>query len=332
LLLVVKTVPESRASDRMRPLNAVALSAWIAGVCAIISAVVLGGSAGWTSPLVWGTLAAGGVTLLALTWLERHPIKRTWRFILRFERRLSIAILAGVLLNLALYAAAVQIFNFLTRVQGYDLIHALLGLVPILLGALLLGTLAARLTIRLGLRDALSVGLLMVAAAAGGFGLLQPDIPYWALAPLLVLLGLGFIAGNSPYLLLLGSSVPLDLSATIQAVGRTTSQLGGALAYALMLALISGFGGKAYVEQVKSTAISLAEATEEVSSLAAAAGDTSLVLASEAEIRALDLIAPGFKLAYTVGLSRAMWVLAGMCLFGAAIVHFGLRSDRDKER
>ena len=123
---------------------------------------------------------------------------------------------------------------------------------------------------------------------------------------------------------------PPDLSAIVQAVGRTTSQLGGALAYALMLALIAGFGSRAFVRLVGSTGVSQAEVAQEVSSLAVAAGDTSLVLASEAEIRALDLIAPGFKLAYTIGLSRAFLVLAGMCVFGAAIVRFGLRSTPSK--
>ena len=332
LLLVAKIVPESRASDRVRPLDAVALSAWIAGVCAIIFGLVLAGSVGWARPLVLGTLAAGGATLLALAWLERHPVMREWRFNLRFEGRLSVTIVAGVLLNLALYAVAVQIFNFLRRVQGYDAIQAALALAPVLVGAFLLGALAARLTVRVGLRDALSIGLLLVAAAAGGFAWLQPDVPYWAVAPLLTLLGFGFIAGNSPYLLLLSSSVPLNLSATVQAIGRTTSQLGGALAYTFMLALISGFGGRAYVEQVKSIGVSQAEAAEQVSSLAAAAGDASWVLATDAEIRALDLMAPGFKLAYTTGLSRAMLILALMCVFGAALVRFGLKVDPDKQR
>ncbi len=87
--------------------------------------------------------------------------KEKRRFVLHFQRRLSVAVLAGVLLNLALYAAAVQIFNFLQWVKGYDVIYAALGLVPILAGTLLLGTLAARLTIRVGLRDALSIGLLL---------------------------------------------------------------------------------------------------------------------------------------------------------------------------
>lgn len=62
------------------------------------------------------------------------------------------------------------------------------------------------------------------------------------------------------------------------------------------------------------------------------AASAVVVLATDDEIQVLDLIAPGFKLAYTTGLARAMLVLAGMCAFGAAMVRVGLKDDRDKQR
>ena len=334
LLLVARKVPESRASAQAKPRNVAALAAWVAGLCAIIFAVVLAGSLGWSHLLVLGALAAGSAILLALVWLRGHPLREEWRFVLRFERRLSVAILAGVILNLALYAVATQIFGFFQRIQGYDLLRAGLRLAPILLGPLLLGALASRLSVRVGVRGALSVGLLLVAASAVGFGFLQPDIPYWALAPLLALLGLGFIMGNAPYLLLLSSSVPRDLAATVQSVGRASSQLGGALAYALMLTLIAGFGTQAFVRSAEAIGVSEAGIQRELWSVTAAAGDTSLLLSQEAELQVLEGIAPGIEAAYTTGLARAMWVLAGLCIFCAALVWVGLpgrRADRMQE-
>jgi MFS family permease len=243
-----------------------------------------------------------------------------------------VAILAGVILNLALYAVATQIFNFLQRVQGYDLFIAGLRLAPILIGPLLLGALASSLSVRVGVRGALAVGLLLGAASSAGFGFLQPDISYWALAALLALLGLGFIIGNAPYLLLLSSSVPRDLAATVQAVGRTTAQLGGALAYALMLNLIAGFGLQAFVRSAEAAGVTPAGTQQQLWSLAAIAGDTSLVLGPEVELQLLERIAPGVDWAYTVGLSRAMWVLAGLCVFGAVLVWVGLPGKRGESR
>ena len=171
-----------------------------------------------------------------------------------------------------------------------------------------------------------------MAGSSAGFGFLQPDISYWALAALLALLGMGFIIGNAPYLLLLSSSVPRDLSATVQAVGRTTAQLGGALAYALMLNLIAGFGQQAFVRSAEAAGLTPAGIQQQLRSLAAIAGDTSLVLGPEVERPALEWIAPGVESAYTMGLARAMWVLAGLCIFGAVLVWIGLPGKRGESR
>jgi hypothetical protein len=65
-------------------------------------------------------------------------------------------------------------------------------------------------------------------------------------------------------------------------------------------------------------------------SLAAAAGDPSLVLAPEAGLEALERIAPGVEMAYTVALARGMWVLAGLCILGAALVWAGLPGKREE--
>ena len=330
LLLVVTKAPESRASSQAKPQNIAALCAWVAGLCAIIFAVVLAGSLGWDSPLVLGTLAAGSAILLVLGWLRGRRSGQVGQFVRRFERRLSVAILAGVILNLALFAVATQIFGFLRRVQHYDLFPAVLRLAPILVAPLLLGALASRLSVRAGVRGALSVGLLLVAASAAGFGFLQPDISYWALVPLLTLLGLGFIIGNAPYLLLLSASVPRELAATVQAVGRTTSQLGAGLAYALMLNLIAGFGREALVRSAQASGVSPAVIQQQLWSLAALPGDISLVLPEQAELRVLDWIAPGLEMAYTEGLSRAMAVLAGLCVLGAILVWVALPGRQEE--
>ena len=330
LVLVAKKVPESRASTDLRLQDLLALCAWVAGVCALIFGLVLGGSLGWSHPLVLTTLAVGAAILFALLWLQRKPLeKEEWRFVLRFERSLTIAVVAGVILNLALYAISVQILNFLIRIQHFSSFPALLRLSPILIGPILLGALAGRLAKRVGVRSALSIGLLLVAVAAAGFGFLQPHISYWALAGLLVLLGLGFIVGNAPYLILLSWSVPRDLAATVQAVGRTTTQLGSALAYAFMLNLIAAFGQEAFLPSGGLPSLSQEFVEEKLWSLAAAAGDALLAFMPQAEVQIVGWVSPAFERAYTVGLSRAMLVLAGLCVFGAVLVRVGLPEGRE---
>jgi hypothetical protein len=218
-----------------------------------------------------------------------------------------------------------QIYNFLNRVQNYDLLAAAIRLAPVLVGAVVFGAIAAQLTIRLGARNALSLGLLVTAAAATGFSLLQPNLPYWILALLLVAVGFGFILGNTPRLLLLNAAVPYGLIATAQAIGSATAQLGGALAYALMLYLTQGFGLQVLTGLVQGSGLNLTEAALQLESLSVSVDSLSLLKTSPVQMTIAEYLVPGFQLAYTKGLSQAMLVLAGVCVVAAVLVQVVLR-------
>jgi MFS family permease len=324
-VLTLKYIPESRAAGDLKKMNVIALVIWTFGLCVLIFAGVLAGGLGWTNPLVIGGLIVGGGLIIILKWLDGVTLPEKWRFKLLFQRQLSVAVYAGVILNVALYAITVQVFNFLNEVQDYNAILAGLALAPILAGAVLVVALSARLAFQWRLAQALSASLLVIAVPATVLSLLSPDISYWVLLPSLMLLGFGFILGNSPRLLLLSSSVPLNLSATVQAIGSATAQLGGALAYSFMLTLVHGFGMQAVTNELQSIGLSnfqissqlllLVEASEEISALFPSATMPDLT-------RPVDLF---LQQIYVVGLARAMLALAGVCLFSAIIVYLGLR-------
>jgi len=323
--LTLKYVPESRATGDLQHMNVIALVIWTFGLCVLIFAGVLAGGLGWTNPLVMGGLIVGGVLIIILKWLDGVDLPEKWRFKLLFQRQLSVAVYAGVILNVALYAITVQMFNFLNEVQDYHVILAGLALAPILVGAVLVVALSARLALQWRLAQALAASLLVIAVTAVMLSLLNPNISYWILVPSLMLLGFGYILGNSPRLLLLSSSVPLNLSATVQAIGSATAQLGGALAYSFMLTLVHGFGMQTVTNELRTIGLSksqissqlllLVEASEEISALFPTATMPDLT-------RPVDLF---LQQIYVVGLARAMLALAGVCLFSAIIVYLGLR-------
>jgi hypothetical protein len=99
-----------------------------------------------------------------------------------------------------------------------------------------------------------------------------------------------------------------------------------------MLALIAGFGAQAFVRSAEAAGVSEAAIEQQLWSVAAAAGDTSVVLAEEAALQVLEWIAPGVESAYTKGLGRAMWVLAGLCTFSAGLVWVGLPGKQGAPR
>ncbi len=276
-----------------------------------------------------GTLAVGALILISFMGLEQWLAGSRFRFKLHYSRQLSVAIIAGVVIFVALYAISYQIYLFLAEVQDYGWTLAALALAPLLIGIVLLGRLAARLTIKLTLLQNLAFGLVILAGAALGLSLLQPDIAYWSLAVLLALVGLGFIVGNTPRYLLLSKAVPLDLWATVQSVGSATALVGGALAYSFMVSLIETFSQRSYTIQLRAEGLSRAEIGQRLDALAAAARSASTILSPEGQLAALEKVAPGYQLAYTVGLARAFLVLAGLCLVCAAVVWLELRGGDD---
>lgn len=170
----------------------------------------------------------------------------------------------------------------------------------------------------------------MVAIPAVGLYFLEPDLPYWVIASFLVVLGFGFILGNSPRLILLTFSLPLDLIATVQSIGSAIAHLGGALAYSFMLTLLEGFGRQAYVKLLKTTGLSSEEITNRILSLATANEEISLVIPPKVQTEILQDVDYFLKRAYLMGLSQTMLVIAGVCVLSAIVVYVGLRNQKNE--
>ena len=323
--LTIKHVPERFTEGSLRRQDVIVLAVWTAGLCLMIYAGVLSGNLGWSHPLVLGGLALGGLVLLALAWLRGQRLPGKYRIKMVYRRELSMAIFAGVVLYLAFYAIVVQIFNFLNKVLQYNLMIAGLAMTPILIGALVQNSRVIRWTNQLGVRQAMSLGLVLVAIPALVLSLLNTPISHWILLPGLLLVGFGFILCNSQRLLLLNSSVPRKLAATAQSIGSATANLGGALAYSFMMTLVIGFGVRAYVQTLEELGLSQAFITSRLFRLAEFGEQISVLSTADENIDLLREIDYWLVQAYVTGLSRAMLVLGIVCLFSAAIVYVGLR-------
>jgi DHA2 family methylenomycin A resistance protein-like MFS transporter len=325
--LARKYIQESQVAFDFWRLDAAALAIWTFGLCLMIFAGLLSGALGWTSPLVLAGLGIGVVIILAVSWLSGQPLPEKWKFKLRYDRRLGIAIYSGVVLNLSLFAISVQVFNFMSRVQNISAILSGIALAPILAGAVL-SVWVVRMIRRWDIGQAIAAGLVVIGLPALGLSLLQPDIAYWVLIPSLLLLGFGFILGNSPRLLLLADSVPSSLAATVQSIGSATAHLGSALAYSFMITLLEGFGMQAYVQTLESFGFTELQISIRLTALARASEDISVLAPTEEQTEFMQQIDFWIVQAYTVGLSRAMLVLAAVCLVSAAAVYVGLRRHK----
>jgi len=329
--MVSNNIQENRVTTGEYRNNGIALAVWTFGLCAVIFSGILQSSLGWTYPIVLTGMVLGGGLILALNWLSVVSKSKFWQFKLYYQKQLSIALLAGVVLNTALFAVLVQIYNFLYKVQDIPAVTAGLALAPFLIGALLTGSLATWMNARVGVRDTLAAGLIVIALPAIGLYILDPGLSYWAIMPFLILLGFGFVLGNAPRLILLNTSVPSNLSATIQSIGSAISQLGGALAYPFVLILLESFAKNAYVKLLGDTGLSSEAISSRIAQVASISESFPLVVPQDQSVHVLQSVDSFLKEAYVTGISQAMLVLAGICIFSAIVVHFGLDVMKDED-
>jgi EmrB/QacA subfamily drug resistance transporter len=210
----------------------------------LVWGLVRSSSAGWGSPVVTGTLAAGVVLAVAFTGWElraRAPMLPMRLFAIRgFSAGSAAAFLQGAAITGAVFFMA----QFEQVGLGHDPLGAGLRLLPWGVAPLLIAPRAGQLSDRIGDRPLVVSGLLLQTA---GFAWIassaSPRLAYLAMLPPMVISGAG-----------LGLAIPAVTKAVIGSVPRgdigkasgsfsTMRQLGSAFGVAILAAVFTSAGG-----------------------------------------------------------------------------------------
>lgn len=233
LVGVLAFVPESRspAVVALDPLGAL-LS--IAGLAALLYAIIEAPVHEWTGRTTLATLAAALILLGAFLFWElrcAHPMLPLHLFA---DRRFSIASLSITLVYFALMGGLFFLTQYLQFVLGYSPLDAGVRIVPLTLGLAMGAPLGAALVKRLQTRYVVAAGL---AIAAGGLAILTTCTPtsgYGPVALTLVVLGFGMGLAAAPAGDLMMGAVPEERFGVGSAVNDTTQEVGGALGVAVL--------------------------------------------------------------------------------------------------
>jgi hypothetical protein len=232
-------VPNSR-SDTPRPADPIGALLSIAGLGAILWAIIEGPNRGWSSVAVVGALAVGVALILGFAAWERrvaHPMLPIRYF---SSRRFSIALVAVGMGAFALFGGLFILTQFLQFFLAYSPLGAGLRLLPIaglvaagaLVSAWLVRLLGSKLTVAGGL-------LLLVAGLAQEASVATAGATYLAALPGMLLIGLGaglLIPAATDSVL---GSVFRDDAGVGSAANSTAIQVGGALGVAVIGSVLS---------------------------------------------------------------------------------------------
>ncbi|MCO5972154.1 DHA2 family efflux MFS transporter permease subunit [Actinoallomurus soli] len=244
LVLGLILIPESRSSSAPRP-DFAGLLLSTGGLVALVYGTIQEDEYGWSSPGVWGVMAAGAIMLVAfVAWTRRvvHPLVDLRLFA---DRRFTGGVLPATLLTFAMFGVLFVVPQYFQAVLGTTPMGSGLRLLPLIGGLIASSRLGAPLVTRIGPRLTIVAGTLPVIAgmllgatttAASGYGL--------AAAWLTVAgLGMGLILPASMNAAM--SALSAEQAGVGSAVLMTVRLVGGAFGAAVLGSLLSsGYRGR----------------------------------------------------------------------------------------
>jgi fucose permease len=162
---------------------------------------------------------------------------------------------------------------------------------------------SALLAKRLGIRNTLTAGLLLVAAGLAALGTSGPGTPFAAVAACIAVVGLGMGMMMAPASLQITSSVPVEYASMAGSLNSVIRELGGVLGIAVLGTIVSS----AYRDTMT------------------VGGPAGHDLPSAHLTGRPDVVAAADK-AFTDAMDRGVWVAAAIALLAAAAMFIGLRA------
>ena len=231
-------IPESRDPEPGKidiPGAVLSMGAFSTLIYSLIEAPVRG----WLDPLSVGGFAVAlilGVLFVVYELRTREPMLE-----IRFFRNPRLSAGAGAigLAFMAMLAIMFILTQYLQFVREYTPLETGLRFVPMALGFMVGGPTSALLVARLGTRNVVTAGMLVVAIAIGGLAMVDAEIPYWVIGLGLGALGMGMAYTMAPATDAVMAALPEANAGVGSALNDTTRQVGGALGVGIFGSLLN---------------------------------------------------------------------------------------------
>ncbi|MFJ7158480.1 DHA2 family efflux MFS transporter permease subunit [Streptomyces sp. NPDC101118] len=215
-----------------------------AGLFGIVYALVNANAEGWTSvPVLTGLIAGSALTLAFVVHGMRAKNPMLPMRLFRDRGFLGINI-ASLLMFLGMFGSIFLLSQFLQGVAGYSPTEAGLRMLPWTGMPMLVAPFAGALSDRIGGRPVVATGLALQAAGLAWFALiLEPDVPYAAQLPALIISGIGMAMYFAPAANVLMSTVSHADQGKASGANNALREVGGALGVAVLASVFSAQGG-----------------------------------------------------------------------------------------
>jgi EmrB/QacA subfamily drug resistance transporter len=232
-------IPESRDPEAPR-LDFPGFGLSIAGLSAIVWALIEAPERGWTSAPILTAFAAGAAIVAAFIAWElraRQPMLDVSVF---RNLRFSAANVSVTFVFFALMGVMYFLTTYLQSVMGYSALEAGVRMVPIAIGVIVAARLSVALTERLGTKIVVAAGLGLVGISLGAFTSVGVDNGYFTkVAGALTFMGVGMGLAMAPATEAIMGSLPREKAGIGSAMNDVVRELGGTLGVAVLGSIVS---------------------------------------------------------------------------------------------
>ena len=233
MVLSMLIVPNSR-DEGDTPMDPVGGALSVGALGFVLFAIIEGPSLGWTSAEVL-TLGFTGVVLSFLfVWWERkteHPMLPIDFF---QNRGFTLGLVAISLAFFVMFSFMFTQMLHFQLVRERSALEAALRFLPLPLGLMPSAANSDRLCERFGSNNIVSLGLAIIGAAMVIFTTVGVGTPYWTLAVIFFLVGVGMGLTMAPSTTMVMDSIPHDKAGVGSATNDASREVGGAFGIAIV--------------------------------------------------------------------------------------------------
>ena len=315
-LVIPKVIPRDAGSGRDEPIDYTGMAVLSLAVLGLLYALDVGADWGWGSLPVIGLLVVATALFAAFPGLENRvtgpmvppPILRNRHFLR--------ALAANGLGVPAFFLLFLYIPQYLHKVQGWSVLAAAIGALPLMACLSFLSVTSGRLYNVMGPRRLISLGYGVVALGAIATALVSPEWGYAGLLPTMVLIGIGggLIVGPAG-------------TAAVGAVDPSRAGVAGGLSFMVHLAMgaIGVAAGTAILfgtseaklgEELRAMDVALSAADRVTLSGAAAGTEASRAILDRFGPEIAERITTALRDAFVAGLHNAYWFALALAVVG----------------
>jgi EmrB/QacA subfamily drug resistance transporter len=320
-------IPDSRDPNppRLDPVGAV-LS--IAGLSALLYAIIEGPSKGWTATSTLTFFVIGGLlTATFFVWEIRsdHPMLDLTFF---KNPRFSVASGAIMVTFFAMFGSIFVLTQYFQFVLGFSPLQTGVRLLAFAIPMMILAPLSAKFVEYIGTKAVVVVGLSLVTTGLALSTSLTATSSYFDVAWRMVIMASGMALTMAPATTSIMGSLPLAKAGVGSAVNDTTRQIGGAVGVAVVGSVFASIYGSQVSDAVAGKGLPPAAVEGAKDSLGFALG-----VADKIGGAAGDAFAAAARNAFVDGFHAGLWVAAGAAFLGAlgALLWLPARARREDE-